>query len=232
MATKRAKKRTATKGPDVLVKRSAKSVVPKLIYANASPRSVSGVSMFEAGNRINSETAANFGSEAEDITRAVNRLQDVGFQVLQASWMTINIAGSQSTYERAFNTTLFADERPVIKPGGVNDTGTFIDCADTEMSGLISTAGSTMADLVEGVAIEEPRYPMAASRFAPHKASWHLDVPAGVSLGCNADRAHRSGITGRGVKVAMVDSGWFKQAASTVSSTPTVACLTCRVLWG
>jgi subtilisin family serine protease len=37
---------------------------------------------------------------------------------------------------------------------------------------------------------------------------WHLDVPADVSLGVNADKAHRSGTTGRGVEVVMVDSGW------------------------
>ena len=51
---------------------------------------------------------------------------------------------------------------------------------------------------------------MAPSMFPPLKDYWHLDVPAGVSLACNADKAHRTGITGKGVKVAMVDSGWYK----------------------
>lgn len=204
MKTKKAK------GPTILVKNKTQSVIPKVIYANASPLSVGGVSMFEAGNRINAGTAVNFTSEEEVITRAVNRLRDAGFQILQVSSMTINIAGSQTTYERAFNTKLVAEERSVIKPGGVQDTGTFIDCPDTEMSGLIATAGSTMGDLIEGVAIEEPMYAMGPSMFAPHKAYWHLDVPAGISLGCNADKAHRSGITGKGIKVAMVDSGWYK----------------------
>ena len=166
--------------------------------------------MFDAGNQINCETVTNFFSEDEIVIRAVNRLRDAGFEILQVSPLTINIAGSQATYERAFNTKLFAEERPVIKPGAKRDTATFIDCAETDMSGLIAPSGGTMADVIEGIAIEEPRYPMAASMFAPHKAYWHLDVPAGVSLGCNADRAHRSGITGRGIKVSMVDSGWFR----------------------
>jgi len=98
----------------------------------------------------------------------------------------------------------------VIKPGAGDDTATFIECKETDLSGLISTAGTAFADLLEGVAIEVPRYYMAApSIFSPTKAYWHLDVPAGVSLGCNADRAHRAGITGKGIKVAMVDSGHF-----------------------
>ena len=199
-----------TKGPNILIKKKTESVIPKVIYANASPLSVGGVSLFDAGNRINAGAAANFVSEEEVIKRAVNRLRDAGFEILQVSPITINIAGSQATFERAFNTTLVAEERAVIKPGGVHAMGTFIECPETEMAGLIATAGSTMGDLIEGVAIEVPRYPMATSMFAPHKAYWHLDVPAGVSLGCNADKVHRSGITGKDIKVAMVDSGWFK----------------------
>ena len=51
-----------------------------------------------------------------------------------------------------------------------------------------------------------PRWRRTRSRR--RTSYWHLDVPADVSLGCNADRAHRAGITGRGIRVAMVDSGW------------------------
>jgi subtilisin family serine protease len=61
--------------------------------------------------------------------------------------------------------------------------------------------------------------------FAPPKAYWHLDVPGDVSLGVNADRAHRGGVTGRGVKVIMCDSGWFSHpyfAARGYRSSPVV----------
>jgi subtilisin family serine protease len=207
MSPKRVKK---SKRVTVVVKKRGKSAMPKLIYANASPHSIGGVSMFAAGNRIAADTAANFASEEELIARAVNRLKDSGFQILQVSPWTINIAGTKSAYEQAFGAELFAEERPVIKPGGVHDTGTFIDAVGAEIPGLIAPNGAGLGDVIEGVAIEEPRYCMAASMFAPHKAYWHLDVPAGVSLGCNADKAHRSGITGKGIRVAMVDSGWFK----------------------
>jgi subtilisin family serine protease len=199
-----------TRAPNIRAKKKTDSEIPKIIYANASPLSVGGVSMFEAGDQINADTVSNFESDDETIARAVSRLQEAGFDILQVSPLTINIAGSQATYERAFNTKLFAEEREVIKAGGKRDTATFIDCPETEMSGLVATKGSDLGDVIEGVAIEEPRYPMATSMFAPHKAYWHLDVPAGISLGCNADKAHRAGITGKGIKVAMVDSGWFK----------------------
>lgn len=184
--------------------------IPKLIYAQASPKSIGGSSLFDAGGLLSGENVENYRSEPEIISRAVHRLRDAGFDILQVNPYTINIAGNKETYERAFATRIMADERPVIKEGAVEDTATFLDCPDTDLSGLIGTQGCTLGDVIEGVALEEPRYYMAASSFAPTKSYWHLDVPAGVSLGCNADRAHRAGFTGKSVRVAMVDSGWFK----------------------
>lgn len=190
--------------------KSSGSVVPDRIFAQASPRSVGGLSLFEAQHQIHSGTISNFFSDEEVVNRAVNRLQDAGFEILQVSPLTINIAGDAKTYQRAFNTKIIAEERPVIKELGRKDTATFLDSPDTALSGLISTVGTKFEDLIEGVAIEEPRYFMATSMFPPLKAYWHLDVPAGISLGDNADRAHRAGITGRGITVAMCDTGWFK----------------------
>jgi hypothetical protein len=92
----------------------------------------------------------NFFSEADVITRAVNQLQDAGFEVLQVTQTTINVAGSAETYERAFNTRVTAEERRVIKELGKTDTATFLDSPDTPMPGLISTAGTAFEDVLEG----------------------------------------------------------------------------------
>lgn len=185
-------------------------VIPSLIYGHASPISAGGVSLFEAQDQIRSESVAGFFSDPDLVQRSTRALMDAGFQILQISGLTINIAGSRQTYERAFRTSIVAEERPVIKEGARKTTATFIDCPDTDLPGLISTRNTPFADLIEGVAIEEPRYFMGPSMFAPQKPYWHLDVPAGISLGCNADRAHRSGITGKGIKVAMADTGHYK----------------------
>ena len=183
--------------------------VPSRIFAQASPHSLGGVSMFDADGRINSHTVVNFHSEPDLMQRAVLRLQDAGFEILQVTETTINIAGAPATYEAAFGAPIVAEERPVLKPGQVETTATFLECHNAERPGLISVAQSRFADVLEGVALEVPRYFMTALPFPPIRPYWHLDVPAGVSLGCNADRAHRAGTTGAGVKVAMVDSGHF-----------------------
>jgi hypothetical protein len=165
--------------------------------------------MFDTLGTITAETAVNYQSERSIIERAANLLLEAGFEVLQISDFTINIAGSQRTYESAFGTKLITEERPVIKSEGREDTATFIECPATDVPGYISTKGTALADVIEGVAIEDPAYLMAPSSFAPMVPYWHLRMPGDVSLGCNADKAHRANITGNGIKVAMVDSGQY-----------------------
>ena len=80
--------------------------------------------MFEGQEQIQAGTVENFASEEEVIIRAVNRLRDAGFEILQVTPMMINIAGSAATYERAFNTKIIAEEKPVIKEMGERDTAT------------------------------------------------------------------------------------------------------------
>jgi hypothetical protein len=195
----------ASRGPTL-----SKDSLPARIFANVSPRSVGGVSMFEAQNQIHAETITNFFSEADVVEAAVRRLQEAGFDILQIGPLSINIAGTPAQYRRAFGTNIVVEDRPVIKEGARKDVGQFLDSPDTSLSGLIQTESTPFADSIEGVALEEPRYVMAASMYAPLKSYWHLRMPGDVSLACNADKAHRAGITGKGIKVAMCDTGWFK----------------------
>jgi subtilisin family serine protease len=206
---KAASKAKAAKVP-ILTSKPSKDPLPTRIFANASPRSIGGVSMFEGQSQIKSETVGNFFSEGEVVEAAVARLNEAGFEILQISPLSINFAGTPAQFRRTFKTDIVVEDRPVIKGGAQADVAQFLDSPDTALSGLVQTEGTNMADAIEGVALEEPRYPMAASMFAPLKSYWHLRVPGDVSLACNADRAHRAGITGKGIKVAMVDSGWFK----------------------
>jgi subtilisin family serine protease len=185
------------------------AAMPDVIYAQASPRSIGGVSMFDASTPITADQVVDYTSEAAVIRAAEARLRSVGFDVLQVSATTINIAGPRERYEEVFRTTLFTEEREVIKQQATADEATFIDARGTDLPGLIDVAGSGLSDVLEGVAIEEPRYPMQHA-FAPLRSYWHLRVPGDVSLGCNADLAHRAGTTGRGVQVVMTDSGWFR----------------------
>ncbi len=187
--------------------------VARRIFAHASPKSLGGVSLFDVDDMIRHDTVGNFASEPALMERCVYRLQEAGFEVIQVSETTINIAGSARTYRDAFGAEIVAEDRPVIKGGAREDVATFMECHNADRPGLLSVRHSKFNDILEGVALEEPRYFMAGeSAFAPPLGYWHLDVPGDVSLACNADRAHRGAITGKDVRVAMCDSGWYRHA--------------------
>jgi subtilisin family serine protease len=182
--------------------------LPELVYAQVSPRSVGGVSMFEAAT-ITQDTAAGYVSEPELASRTAAQLSAAGFQVLQVAPQTVNVAAPPGLYEAFFQTRLLAEERPVLKPGQLESTATFVECPETGLPGLIDASHSPVASLVEGVAIERPVYAHELP-LPPRVRYWHLNVPGDLTLALNADRAHRAGLTGRGVRLAMIDSGWYR----------------------
>ena len=209
MATKKAAAKRAGTKRSAGGRSSTGSPRPPLLYANASPRSVGGTSMFAATRLPTTATFLQYASDEAVIRSAVARLQAAGFSVLSISPFTINVAAPPEVYEDVFGVELFTEEREVIKGGAVRDTATFVDCAATDLPGLIDTAGSPLADVLEGVAIEEPVYLMA-SAFAPTREYWHLRMPGDVAAATSAEKAHRRGYTGKGVSVVMVDSGWYR----------------------
>jgi subtilisin family serine protease len=183
--------------------------LPRMVYAEASVRSVGGDSLFDVPELVTSDTVPQFYSESQLVSSAVERLRTEGFDILEVGPATVTIGAAPKVYNQVFKTKIFADEREAIKEFGAETTATFIECPDTGMPGLIDTAKSSLSDVLEGVALNEPMY-YFASAFPPSVGYWHMDVPADISLGLNADRAHRAGITGKGAHVAMVDSGWYR----------------------
>jgi subtilisin family serine protease len=179
--------------------------IPSRIFAQASPISLGGRSIFERPHELRSVAVSAFASLPNVTSAATQRLVEAGFEILQVTPFTINFAGAPDVFERAFRTKIV--EREVAQLQG---TSTFLDSPDTEILGLISTQGTPLANVIEGVALEVPRRFLSAAAGAPPVDYWHLDVPADVALGCNATLLHRLQITGRGVNIAMVDSGWFR----------------------
>jgi hypothetical protein len=190
--------------------KSSTPKVPPIVYAEASPRSLAGTSLFAPAAPVTSQTVRRFHSDDEVTAEAVARLQGEGFDVLHVADTTITIGASPDVYERTFDTRIVAEERETRKERGRVAPTTVLDSPDTPLRGLIDTSQSPLAEVVEGVALSKKGYPFAVSKLPPRKSCWYLDVPADVSLGMMADRAQRVGYTGKGVDVVMVDTGWFR----------------------
>jgi len=197
--------------------------LPDRIFAHASPRSIGGRSLFDAQKPwISPSSVGAFSSPIDLVTSAVARLREAGFEILQVTPYTINIAGRPDQYRSAFQAEIVERELPC--PNG--STSTHLATRDLDHPlGVISTANTAFNDLVEGVGLEVPRSLLQVSPVPPLVDYFNLRVPDDVAVGCNAALAHRLGLTGSGVRVAMVDSGWFRHpffAAQGYDVTPVV----------
>lgn len=185
---------------------------PERVFALAEP--VGAASLFDAEEVVTAVTVGRYTCGEDDVARAAAALTEAGFEVLQTSRLLLNIAGPPELFERVFARRLYTEEREVIKPGSVRATGTFIDCEGSARPGLVSTADSSLADVVAAVAIEQPYYlasappPAVPAADPPAGDYWHLTLPEQLATALRADGAHRGGVGGAGVRVAMVDTGF------------------------
>ncbi|WP_454085842.1 S8 family serine peptidase [Georgenia sp. Marseille-Q6866] len=186
---------------------------PERVYALCQPGGAAAT-LFEPGQVVTAQTVERFYATEADVARTVAALTEAGFEVLHTSRLLVNVAGPPELFEEVFGRRLYTEEREVIKPGSVRDTGTFIDSEGGAVAGLLETAGSALADVVAAVAIEEPYYPASVlpgpvpSADPPAADYWHLTLPDQLATALRADGPHRDGVTGAGVRVAMVDTGF------------------------
>ncbi len=186
--------------------------LPTKIYAEAIVRSVSGASLLRNSNSVTSENITQFYAEPQRVELAVKRLKEAGFEILDVGKVLISIAAAPEVYERSFQTRLEAVERPAIKEMGEISTATLINSVDNKPFGEIDTSKSIWHDVLDGVAINEPVYyarPNTPTTDPPEKTSKYLNVPDDVAQGLNATLVHQNGITGKGVRIAMIDTGWY-----------------------
>lgn len=185
---------------------------PSKVYAEAVVRSASGASLLRCSSLVTSENVAQFQAEPNLVTLAAKRLQAAGFEILDVGKALISIAAKREVYERSFRTRLEAIERPVIKEMGQPSTATFINSVDGKPFGEIDTSETIWNEVLDGIAINEPIYytqrPSAAIA-PPTTTKKYLNLPDDVAQGLNAIRVHQNGITGKGVRVVMIDSGWY-----------------------
>jgi serine protease AprX len=195
-----------------------KDVLPNIIYAEVPVKS-SDISLFEkSASIITTTNIEKLLSSQEKIFSTAHYLRIEGFQVLQIGEISISIAGKPALYKKVFKTDILPTEVPVIKGGHKETTSTFFDSPDTDILGLVPTNKSNLKNIIpEGLALTTPvQYlsnntnNIAISHLPPTKTYWHLKVPDDVSSGMNSSSAHRAGFTGRGIRIVMTDTGFWK----------------------
>ena len=123
--------------------------------------------------------------------------------------LSVSVRGSRALFERTFGTKLslarVAPEMNAICPSG---------SVLYPMAGHPGRPIRASPGLIDDAYIQWPhlyfkqRFDPPPSPLPPRVAYHHLRVPGDITLLLNVDRVHRAGTTGKGVRVAMIDSGF------------------------
>ncbi|MEM9118037.1 MAG: S8 family serine peptidase [Cyanobacteria bacterium P01_F01_bin.56] len=163
---------------------------------------------------ITSENVTSFHATPDQLSIAAERLRAAGFEVLDIGSSSINIAAAPEVYERGLGANLEVIERPATKDLGRREITDFINSADSAPLGEIDISQTPWNDILDGVAISEPAYFLQRAQLSatpPQTNTRYLNVPDELAIELGATEAHAQGITGKGVKVVIVDSGCFTE---------------------
>jgi subtilisin family serine protease len=181
-----------------------------MVLATVTFKSQSGLSIFESEDlvRLSARTIAEFVPAAGVVTAAASRLQQWGFTIVAQTEVGLSFSGDAMLFKSKFGVTIDPKHEPVKLMGG----------CDYQLP-YDAIQGSTSRDLpiplalqsVAKIALTTPGVPFLEEVFPAPTPGYYAVQGADLPLPhlLNAASLHARPITGAGIRVSMVDSGFF-----------------------
>lgn len=165
-----------------------------IVYFEAVVRSDSGASMFQESSAMQVGNLDTLAPPAGRATAAAATLQRLGFRVRHVGTFSVSAEGRRALWEETFNTRVELSA----------ETGYL-----SHLQGVPFELPESLAPLVDRAYPQQPPQ-FFESPLPPRVTYHHLRVPDDVGLVLRANGVHERGITGRGVLVAMPDTGFYR----------------------
>lgn len=172
------------------------------VRASVILRAKSGKSAHKPGTPITPQNVKSFLAEDDARHNAVAELERLGFVVDHVAPTHLTISGDPSLFEQVFGAKLAAKSYPVFRGQRPEAHHVHFE-SDRPLS-----VPEPLSRLIDAVELAKPAA-FFTSATPPDLAYPHLAVPDGVAGAMDATAAHEMGVTGAGVTLAMVDSGFM-----------------------
>jgi subtilisin family serine protease len=177
-------------------------------------------------------SATEFRPDPLAVDRVIHYFSALGFRPTRRGTLTVSIRGKRDLFERTFSTKLaevrldptidYAFQSFYYPPRGAPftlppDIANIVDDAYIQWPHIYMGAGARKRSVKKRAAatrairraIAEDGAAGAVPSINPPRVDYfHLNVPDDVARLLNADKVHQAGTTGKGVRVAMVDTGF------------------------
>lgn len=176
------------------------------VYFEAVLRPQNGIySIFEPDVFLRSDNFEQFVAPADRGVRAALVLQSLGFVVQHIGTFSISGEAPRGLWEQVFGTEVAWRSHHL--------STTHPELGEVRYLSHVAGAPFTIPDSLSGLV--ERAYPQLPPTFfespvPPRVPYHHLRVPADVGLVLRATRVHELGVTGKGVLVAMPDTGFYR----------------------
>jgi len=167
--------------------------------------SESGGSMFAPDAFVGADNLDSFAPAAGRGIEAATALQSLGFRVQHVGTYSISGDGPRGLWEETFGTKV--EKRSEPRSEAHPDLGQI-----EYLSHVAEVPFEMPAKLKPLIERAYPQRPptLFESPLPPRVDYHHLEVPADVAMILRADHVHKAGITGDGVLVGMVDTGFYR----------------------
>ncbi|HAA14587.1 MAG TPA: peptidase S8 [Cytophagales bacterium] len=166
-----------------------------------------GLTKFPA--RMRADLIQEFKPNPQKVSQTIVALQEKGFEITGSGDLTMSVRGYKENFEQHFGTQL--ELREYSSDAGLVTEDSFYYPPDEANW----NADHFLKEFIDEPYIQWPhilmgqRFPsVRPSLFPPRVDYHHLRVPGDVVLTLNAAKVHKEGITGKGVRVAMIDTGF------------------------
>jgi serine protease AprX len=163
--------------------------------------------VLEGDEWVLSTNVSKYLPSMDNVGATIKGLKDNGFQVLAVGAASISIGGKVDLVEKHCQTQLKLKTVQLFNSAISKKKVSFYSAPEDQR---ILNAPDNIKDLVEGIVI--PEHPIFfTSAFPPHPDPTYFSIhpAADVPMLMKADKLHTEGVLGRGVKLAMVDTGFY-----------------------
>lgn len=177
--------------------------IEERIIATVALRSRTGKSIFQKKKRRKRDTR-DLRPLSETVIDAAREFERMGFRVVSRGRFALTISSSRKHFEEIFKVRLKKKERPLF-------AGKKQPTAKYYVSEKKIEVPDEIADLVERIILPPP-VELYASANAPNPDYHSLYLPEEISFLMRAPPPHAHGWTGKGIRVVMIDTGFFNHA--------------------
>lgn len=193
------RKRTLRHTSRRMTRQSARTIS---VPANVLVKSASGQSILAAGSVITPRNVKNFLPTRASLEEARRRLMELGFEIDLVAETHISIRGRKELYEKVFQIRLTQKAAPYFR-------------SSKNKSAQVYFVPTKPPTIPEGISrlIETIEFPGPVEYYEsatpPALAYDHMEVPDDVARDMDALKVHSRAITGTGIRLAVVDSGFM-----------------------